>query len=118
MTLSAEDPETSARIEELLAANGLAVSDIAIGFGTSPDLDGSITAIRFPGANAMDFLDIMISSTTATQGGEPSPAQVAGKDVTKITSESQTSYVYPQGDVIWLVVAEEPLLSQIFEALP
>ena len=48
----------------------------------------------------------------------PSPGQVAGKDVTKITSESSTSYVYPQGDVIWLVVAEEPLLTQIFEALP
>ena len=118
MSISGDDPEMTRRIEELLAANGLAVSDIAIGFGSSESLAGSITAIRFPGADASAFMELMIPSIASQSGGEQGSSQVAGKDVTTFTSPTSTSYVYPQGDVIWVVVASEPQLTEIFEALP
>jgi hypothetical protein len=118
MSISGDDPETTRRIEELLAANGLAVSDIAVGFGSSENLGGSITAIRFPGADASTFMELLLPTMLSDSGGEQGSAQVAGKDVTTVTSPTSTSYVYPQGDVIWVVVASDPQLTRIFEALP
>ena len=45
--------------------------------------------------------------------------QIAGKDVTSATIGDQgTTYVYPHNDILWVVSATEPNLTEIFQKLP
>ena len=43
---------------------------------------------------------------------------MGGKDVGVATSDDQTQYVYTKDDVLWVVSAEEPILTEIFQKLP
>ena len=117
--VQSDDQEVVQQLEELLAAQGLALSDVSIGFGSAASLQGSITAARFPGADATAFVDVIIRSIGGGETVEQSSMQVAGKDVIQVTpAGGSTQYLYTQGDVIWAVAAEEPALTTIFEALP
>ena len=46
------------------------------------------------------------------EGIEPVPGQVAGKDVLIASAGEQTWHVYPQGEVVWVVAAQEPTLTE------
>ena len=44
--------------------------------------------------------------------------QIAGKDVTAVTIGEQVTYVYPHNDILWVVNAADPDLTEIFQKLP
>ena len=47
------------------------------------------------------------------------PEQVAGKAVSRVKTSSGDAYLYPKGDVLWLVLAaNEADLTEVFTALP
>ena len=47
------------------------------------------------------------------------PGQVAGKSLTVLSTPYGTRYyVYPRGEVMWSIMADEPQLSEILGALP
>ena len=83
-----------------------------------------VSALRVRGADMGAFADTFISVFNDGQPpAEQTPAQISGKDVTVIrpTAEStddDLQYAYPKGDVLWLVSAVEPALSEVFSKLP
>ena len=116
--LQSEDTEALQQIEELLVANGLTPSDLSIGIGYPADMSSSVSALRFPGVEASAFVDGVITSIGGGEAAERSDAQIAGKDVIKLTIGELVQYLYPKDEVIWAVTAQEPTLTEIFEALP
>jgi hypothetical protein len=75
-----------------------------------------VAAIRVAGADAAAVLPVLMQATEGADV-EMTPAQVAGKDVTLIASDTPY-YAYPAGEVVWLIQAEEPGLTEILTALP
>ncbi len=116
--LQSDDSEALQQMEELLVANGLAPSDLSIGIAYPSDMSSSVTALRFPGADASVFVDGVITSIGGGEAAERSDAQIAGKDVIKLTIGDLVQYLYPRDEVIWAVTAQEPTLTEIFESLP
>jgi hypothetical protein len=116
-----DDPETLAPLIDMLDGMGKTIDDVSIGFGFSSN--GSITAIRIAGVDAASALDgilplILTDLTDPTQ----ETVDVAGRQVIKITDGSDegspAQYVHASGEVIWMVAAEEPYLSEVLGALP
>jgi hypothetical protein len=116
--LQSEDSEALQQMEELLVANGLTPSDLSIGIAYPSDMSSSVTALRFPSVEASAFVDGVINSIGGGEAAERSDTQIAGKDVIKLTIGELVQYLYPKGEVIWAVTAQEPALTEIFEALP
>ena len=108
--------ETLQPLEDALAAQGLTLSDLSIGFATSADFVGSISAIRVKGGDASALEPLLLQMSA--QGAVPSEGEVAGKPVRVVTTSAGTQYIYVSGEVLWAVTAQEPALSEIFAALP
>lgn len=115
-------------LTDALAAQGKTLADVSVAFGTAFDTAdssfASITAIQVHGADiapiAQAFMPIM-------NDGQPpaaqTPGEVAGKAVTVVKPETDTSdenliYAYIHDDVLWLVSAVEPDLTEVFLKLP
>jgi hypothetical protein len=110
------DPGVRERIETALAGMGKTMADLEVAFGTTAS--GQLFAYRIAGEDASGFLPLFVDAfLMGNPGGETSVEQVAGKDVT-VTSGPIVAYLYPSGDTLWTVVAEEPGLSEILTALP
>jgi hypothetical protein len=116
--LQSDDTEALAQMEALLVEHGLSPSDLSVGIGYPEDMSASVTALRFPGADASAFVDGVISSLGGGEAAQRSEAQVAGKTVILLTTGELVQYLYPKDDVLWAVSAQEPALTEIFEALP
>ncbi len=110
------DEEQRPQLEQILATQGKTLADVSAGFAFSMDPPFSITAIRVKGADAGALRDPFLSMNDSV--GAPTPAQVAGKDMVVATVNGQAQHVYPKGDVVWLVAAQEPILTEIFQKLP
>ncbi len=107
------DAEDQAAFAAALQTLGKTLDDLSIAFGILPT--GGITAIRVAGADATAFVGPLVEQQYGA-AVEMTPAQVAGKDVTHLPSIP--AYIYPSGDVVWIVQAEEPALTEVFTALP
>ncbi len=110
------EPEQQAQVDQLLASQGKTLADVSSGFAFSIDPAYSIVALRVKGADASALRDPFLAM--AEMEGTPTPAQVGGKDVLVATVEGQPQHVYTRDDVIWLVFAAEPLLTEVFQKLP
>jgi hypothetical protein len=110
------DPEQQAQVEQLLATQGKTIADVSAGFAFSMEPAYGISAIRIKGGDAAAFRDAFLSASGTE--GTPTPAQIGGKDVLVATINGQPQHVYTKDDVIWLVFAEEPVLTEIFQKLP
>jgi hypothetical protein len=116
------------QILDALAAQGKTLDDVSVATAYAFDADTMqlllISALRVRGADMAAFEDAFISVFNDGQPpAEQTPAQIGGKDVTVIrqTAEStddQLQYAYPRGDILWLVSAVEPALSEVFSRLP
>ena len=103
-------------LTDALAAQGLTISDVSIGSASSADFATGIQAIRVKGGDASALAPILVEQVA--QGAVPSEGEVAGKPVTVLTTSAGTQYIYASGEVVWLVAASEPALSEIIAALP
>ncbi len=101
-------------VAEALGSIGKTLDDLTGAFAFSTA--GAIVAYRVAGADATSFLPLVIE---AMSDAEPvlTPATVGGKDVSRLDGDT-TFHVYPAGEVLWLVTADEPILTEILTALP
>ena len=97
-----------------LAADGKTLDDVSVATSFSPS--GLIYGIRIKGGDATKYAPLLLASLDTS--AQQTPGKVSGKDVTVSTTPTGTQYFYPRNDVIWVVTAAEPALSEVFAALP
>ena len=123
------DEQSQAEFQALvdaLSAHGKTLDDLSVGFAFaySAEVTAALTAVRIHGVAidefTADLLPLLLTDIT-----DPVQAQttVAGKAVTMITDgpdspDSQHRYAYPKDDVLWIVQADEPALTDLFNQLP
>jgi hypothetical protein len=115
-------------ILDALSAQGKTLDDVSVATGYAFDAETMqlllVSALRVRDADMAAFTDTFISVFNDGQPpAEQTPAQISGKDVTVIrptaeTTDDDLQYAYPKGDVLWLVSAVEPALSEVFSKLP
>ncbi len=112
---------------QALTALGKTISDLSIAYGYYTDANGTgglISAFQVNGVQMSDLMDVLVplvldGQTPASQ----TQKQIGGKDVTVIkaaadTPDSELQYLYPKDDVLWVVQAPEPGLTEVFTNLP
>ena len=124
-----DDPDDASEMQSLEAvaqAMGGTTADIVSASAFVEAEDGSyglVGAYRVPGGDASLGVDPIL----AWGEGDLSEPRVetgtyANREVTLLYDDSQPEnppwHIYPAGDTLWLVMAEEPLLTEIFEQLP
>jgi hypothetical protein len=110
--------EGSQQVEDALAAQGKTLADVTFAFGFTEDFSSSVSAIRVAGADASALIPTVVSMQSGGEGATPTPGEVAGKSVLTVEGALGTQYYYAKDDVIWVVQAQEPMLTEIFAALP
>jgi hypothetical protein len=117
-TFSAEfDPGKELR--RALKRQGFGLADVSLIEGVARPSLGALYALRVPGADAAAF-GFPATSWLMGVGWTAVPEEYADGAINTVTSAtgSATAYVYPKDDVVWVVLAEEPLLSEMLAALP
>jgi hypothetical protein len=136
-TTDTEIADSVRQLQEALATLGRTTDDLSIADGSYATEDGSgtIQAVRVKGADvgpiAEELVSLLLIDLT---GAVRTPATVGGKAVTIISDEpldaspdpsadpfdtsSDRAYLYPKGEIVWFVVADEPGLTSVFEQLP
>jgi len=139
------DPYLQAQLQALedkLAGMGKSINDLSLAFGSFPTADsfGGITAVRLKGSDigtvANDLLPLLL---TDVLDPVQTPVIIAGKHVNIVTDgplesspptlapdatvdpfavTQDRAYVYPKGEVLWFVTADEPALTEVFQKLP
>ncbi len=139
--LAQEDPTNTEAIDALRAAvgtQGKTVDDVSMADATfaTEELFVSITGVRVKGADMAAMADqLMPLFLTDVLDPQQTPSTVAGKNVIIYSDGPLESgspdpsadpdffdvgraYVYPKGEVLWIVAAEEPALTEVFQKLP
>jgi hypothetical protein len=118
------NPEDLQQLTDFLSSIGKSVADLSVGVGfvTGPPA-ASIIAVRIKGTDMASITpQIMPLLTSNLTDPQQTPAQVGGKNVTKLNEagapDEQAQYIYPHGDVLWTVSSVDPALTEIFGALP
>jgi hypothetical protein len=121
--------EVPDEILDALAAQGKSLDDLSVAQAYSFDAATSslltILAFQVDGADMSGMLDPFVAALgeDGEAPAEQTAVQIAGKDVTAVrqtadATDDQLQYVYPSGDVLWVVSATEPGLSEVFSKLP
>jgi hypothetical protein len=112
-------------INQALGDQGKALTDVS--FASATGNFGSIIAVRVRGGDAEAVATAVLGMFGSLSDEHQTPATVGGKEVTHLTSgppaatfdPSQRGYYrYANGDVVWVVNASEPALTEVFEKLP
>lgn len=122
------DTDVPQTVLDALVAQGKTLDDVSIASAYA-FVAGSmelviITAIRVEGADMAVMADALVPVLNGDEPpAEQTPAQVSGKEVTVVrptadATDDQLQYVYPRDDVLWVVAAAEPALSEVFSKLP
>lgn len=108
------DPDQRSAVAQALGTIGKSLDDLTSAFAFSSA--GAIMAYRVAGADAATFLPLIVEAMGGA-GAVMTPVTIGGKQVSRV--DGGTPYhVYPAGDVVWLVQADEPVLTEILTALP
>ena len=130
--------ESLQALQEQLAARGKTMDDLSLAFASyaTEESFGSLTAIRVKGVDistmTQDLLPLLLADVTESV---LTPSTIAGKAVTIISEAplasgspaasedpfgdiTEQAYIYPHGEVLWFVVADEPGLTELFGKLP
>ena len=110
--------EGFAAVQATLDAQGKTLDDVSAAFAFTSDAAASIIAIRVAGGDAAPVAQALLTALSGGQDFEAAPGDVAGRDVTVLSTDDGSTYLYVNGDVAWFVDAEEPALSEIIGALP
>jgi hypothetical protein len=127
--MDAASPEGQAVAEKtqaLLDAAGASIDDLTIATALYEPSDGNhaaITAVEIAGASAADLVSPTIGLLL---GDVANPAisvrQLGSRHILRVADADQPGAyprtVYPMGDTVWVVEAEQPVLLEIVEALP
>jgi hypothetical protein len=117
--LAQGDEESRRQIEEALASVGKTLADVTLAVAFTPDFSGSVTAFRIAGADAAALLPTVLALQAGGDGVTQTPGRVGAKDVVVVEGVGAgTQYYYTKDDVVWVVQAQEPALTEIFDALP
>lgn len=138
--LDPDDPDATASIADLeavLGAHDRTIDDVSFAnaYFATETAYGDLFAIRVAGADVAGFQDELVDLMLQMDDPQRTPAVIAGHEVTVVTDGVTVtgspgpspdpfdlplppSYVYPSGDVLFIVSAEEPHLTQLFELLP
>ncbi len=107
---------------DALSGIGKTISDVSVAIaygGSDPSSGLAITALKVAGADMValkpQVLPALFEGQDVTEGGTQ---QLSGKDVTTAVVDGTTSYLYPHDDVLWIVTADEPALTEVFRKLP
>ncbi len=113
---------------DALAGQGKSLADLSVAQAYSFDANTSdllnITAFQVDGADMAAMTDAFVSALNDGEApAEQTTRQISGKDVivvrpTSDSTDDELQYVYPSGDVLWMVAAAEPALSEVFSKLP
>ena len=113
---------------QALTALGKTMDDLSVAYGYYIDPTtgngGLISAFQVDGVQMSDLMDVLVplvlnGETPASQ----TQTQIGGKDVTVVklaadTPDNELQYLYPRNDVLWLVKATDPGLTEVFTNLP
>lgn len=134
-----DDPDASADIgalQDFAAEHGRTIDDISFAdayFDTGTAV-GDLFAIRVAGADVTEFADQLADLVLQLDDPRRTSTTIAGKPVTIVTEGPlptgspdpsadpdeeplPPSYLYASGEVLYIVSAEEPQLSELFAAL-
>lgn len=137
-TTDPEIQESVTLLEDTLARQGRTIADLSIADASYPTEEGAgiIQAVRVKGADIAPMADDLVSLLLMDlTGAIRTPTNIGGKDVTIISDEPLTDtspaasedpvsvpldpvYLYRAGEIVWLVIADEPGLTEVFEQLP
>jgi hypothetical protein len=119
------DRRTTRALDRALRATGTKVRDVtALVAATSGEPASVVTAFEIDGADASAFVDFAIEAVLAglpTRRHTIETSDVAGKSVTIVRPAAPNVpdlHVFASADVVWVVIAEEPGLSELLAALP
>lgn len=145
MSEEPDDPGAASsmtELDDLVSAHGKSVDDVSFAtadFATETAY-GDLFAVRVAGADVASFQDELIDLVLQLNDPHRTPATIAGKAVTVVTEGPPPpsvdpsaspdpsaepyddalppSYIYASGDVLFIVSADEPQLTLVFEQLP
>ena len=123
--------EEVAQFQRLVEALGATIEDVSTANASRFDADltefSIVSAFKVAGVDAQRLFEALLPEFVADLE-EPvlEDGQVAGKDVViaydatteGFFGEAQPLYLYASGDIVWIVSAAEPLLTEAFEKLP
>jgi hypothetical protein len=123
---TAEIAAARTALEALAAAAGLSVDEIAIVSGLIEPATGDhvvVAAVGLPDTDARalvrEVVGLMLGDVDIAR---ILPESLAGRNVLRVTDAAEPGgyprYLLVDGDTVWVVEADEPLRSQILEALP
>jgi hypothetical protein len=112
------DPATIRSLVDGLAAQGKTLADLSIAIAHDADYTIAITALRVPGVDAATLIGPVLGMAPPEEQIQQVPGVVAGKDVTVVTDSTGVQQLYPAGDILWIVRAVDPALTEIVTALP
>ena len=103
-----------------LKAAGKELGDVSMASGQVPDAGVYLSALKVAGADAADFTETAIEWSIPGGGWTAEPPEFANGTVHAVTFSdgSQTRYFYAKDDIVWVIDAAEPALSEILAALP
>lgn len=128
--LDPNDPEDAQGIQsfEVLAQamGGATVADLVSASAQVDTEDGGfalVGAFRVAGVDATQTVDPVLAWAESDLTESRSEASTfADRDVTLLyldgTPDNPPAYLYASGDTVWVVLASEPLLTEVFEQLP
>jgi hypothetical protein len=105
-------------LEPLLDQLDATVEDLSVGFGTAGQV--VVFAYRIQGVPADRIFQGLEAAMQAGGGGEVSQQTVAGRQVTVVTAQGETTYIYLSGDVVFIVggALSPELLEDAVSQLP
>ena len=113
------------QLTDFVASQGKSISDFSIGFGGGRTPEGEtyiVEAFRLKGGDA-NAVETALLPLLAAGGPAPqtSQVQVGGRTMSKVLGLAavggQDAYLYPKNDVVWLVSATDPILTEIANQL-
>lgn len=115
----AKDGWSGDELRKALKKAGRKTSDVSFVRAQMPDFSGYVSALQVKGGEAADFAPALATDDVG-KGWTAAPATFSDGAITVVQdAQGQISdHLYPMGDVVWLVRAEEPILSEMLAALP
>jgi len=107
-----------------LKSQGKTTDDITISAAQDARGEVGILGIEVDGADATAFVDFAVETVLSglpSRKHKKEPAELAGKAVTLLRPQQamgRVFYIYPQGDIVWIVGGPDAVLEEIFSALP